>query len=267
MNKSKVPAFDAESQRPRLKSPYSSSHSSLGDLVEKHQSHLRYTIVATSRLCLAGLVLVTSLLFYFRYPFQPSPHMQQQTVAQAASVSHAIAGWHDRLAPYPGGSQSFHPKRKDLAFVQLRDTPVQADAFTAALFAPDVVVDARGVVSTLGKDDWQGLVDVAKRAVTQTPQTGGPQNQWRIKHERTSYPIDWLRVATASEGDDFKEVSVYGFDGVREELEEPVGEIKVLPTELKEVFNLIGEARDGYKRGNEDLEVIQRVKAILPPAA
>ncbi|KAG8975673.1 hypothetical protein FRC05_005191 [Tulasnella sp. 425] len=181
--------------------------------------------------------------------------MQQQTAAQAASVSYAIAGWHDRLAPYPGGSQSFYPKRKDLAFVQLSSTMMQPEGFTAALFAPDVVVDARGVVSTLGKDDWQGLVDAAKRAVTQTPQAGGFRNQWRIRHG----------MATASEGDDLKEVSVYGFDGGRGELEEPVGEIEVLPTELKEVFNLVGEAWDGYNLGNEDLEVIQRVKAILPP--
>lgn len=37
--------------------------------------------------------------------------------------------------------------------------------------------------------------------------------------------------------------------------------------ELKEVFELVGEARDGYKRGNEGLEVVQRVKPILPPAS
>ncbi|KAG8960358.1 hypothetical protein FRC00_000552 [Tulasnella sp. 408] len=266
MSKSKPPAFDAEAQRPHHKPPYSSSHSSLGDLVEKHQSRLQYTIVATARLCLLSLVIVTSLLFYFRYPFRPSPHMQQQTVAQAASVSNAIAGWHDRLQPYPGGTASFHPKRKDLAFVQFRSTPVQSEGFTAALFAPNVVVDARGTVSTLSKEDWQGLVDVAKRAVSDTPQTGEFRNQWRIKHERTSFPIDWLRVATASEGDDLKEVSVYGFDGIHEELEKPVGEITALPMELKEVFNLVGEARDGYKRGNEDLVIVQRVKSILPPA-
>lgn len=229
---------------------------SLGNLIERHQNTwAKRSIVATSRITLAVLIAVTTALFYFRSPFQP-----MSTIP--SSTSNPLSGWHTRLHSFEG---DFNPSREALAFTQLFNSKVEPEGFTAAFFTPNIVIDARGVVSTLSQEDWNGLRDLAQRASGELPQTGNFRNQWRIRQARTGFPIDWLRVATSQEGD-LKDVSVYGFDGRTAELESPVGEFTQLPPVLSELFGLMKEARDGYTRGEANSDIINRVKSVLPEA-
>ncbi|KAG8902138.1 hypothetical protein FRB99_004825 [Tulasnella sp. 403] len=210
------------------------------------------SITTTARFVLAIIILITLTLYQLRYP------LDLMALPRTAAFG-SLSGWHSRIQPF---EEEFKPTRDTLAFVQLRNSKVEPAGFTAAFFAPNIVVDARGVVSTLSEGDWHGLKELSLRAVTELPNTGHFRNQWRIKQDRTGYPIDWLRVATASEGG-LEHVSVYGYDGAHHQLEDPVGDYTSLPSLLKDTFGLMQEARDGYERGHADEEVINKVKAVL----
>lgn len=227
---------------------------SLGDLIEKHrQQATKRTILATSRFALAVLVLVTAGLFYFRSPATLTTH-------QHMSAHHPLEGWHDRLQPFHG---TFTPNYDALEFAQIHSTRVEPGGIAIALFSPNIVVDARGVVSTLSETDWAGLKSLAEAAVSEDlPQTGSTfMNQWRIKHPRTDFPISWLRFKTSG---GLKNVAVYGFDGSTWTLEPPVENFTELPQLLRDVFGTLSEARAGYQRGSQDAELLSKVKAILP---
>jgi len=227
---------------------------SLGDHLQSHQeSFSKRSIVATSRLTLAILILITTALLYFRYPLQPMS-------TSISPPSNPLNGWHSRLHPFEG---TFTPTREALVFVQFRNSKVEPEGLTTALFAPNVVVDAQGVVSTLSTEDWEGLKILSQRAVREPPQTGTFRNQWRVQQPRTGLPIDWLRVATSQDGG-FEEVSVYGFDGTTSPLAEPVAGYTTLPQVLADFFGVMREARDGYKRGDANQNVLEGIKAVLP---
>ncbi|KAG8902920.1 hypothetical protein FRB99_003946 [Tulasnella sp. 403] len=180
--------------------------------------------------------------------------------AASSNTLSSLTGWHSRVEPATG---PFTPTRDSLAFAELRSTPADPNGFTVAFFSPNIVVDARGVVSTLDTSDWQGIKNLVVEAVTSLPQTGVFRNQWRIAHARTGQPIDWLRVVTSST-EDLGEVSAYGYDGVTTTLETPVGGYTTLPPVLDQVFGLLQEARSGYVKGAEVTVTIDAVKAVLP---
>jgi hypothetical protein len=218
------------------------------DLPKKSSNLLAQRIITTtSRLILFGLVAAATILVLYRHP----------TIMSYNITNTPLYGWHSRAQPLAG---RFVPSKEAFSFASLRNAPVDPEGFNAGFFAPDIVVDARGVVLKLNEQDWQGITDLAQRAVTELPQTGAFRNQWRIRHPRTSYPIDWLQVNVQTE--DFKQIAVYGFDPREDTLDPPVGDYTSLPPILKELFGVLGEARDGYVKGEEDTVMINQVKAV-----
>ena len=205
--------------------------------------HLR-TITTTSRLILFGLVVVALItISYHRTP--------------AMSASSPLLGWHSRAHPV---YEEFTPTSDSFTFASFLNAPVDPEGFNVAFFTPNVVVDARGTVLKLEEQDWQGIANLAARAVTELPETGSFRNQWRIQRDRTSFGIDWLQVKVADQG--FKQVAVYGYDSQIDTLNPPVGEYTTLPPVLKELFGVLLEARDGYVKGEEDTVMIAKVKAV-----
>ena len=177
-----------------------------------------------------------------------------------ASSSIPLAGWHARATPHPS-PETFTPTRSSLAFAVLRNAQADPEGFTLALFSPNIAVDARGKVIIIDFDRWDAFVDLARQTVS-LPKTGKFWNTWKVKQERTSQPIDRILVASAGSGE-LVETSVQGWEKGKTELSEPVGDITQLPKVLDEFVELEREGRDGYVKGEEDKEIIRKVKAVI----
>ncbi|KAJ7076084.1 hypothetical protein B0H15DRAFT_790932 [Mycena belliarum] len=170
--------------------------------------------------------------------------------------------WHSRTKAHPNPT-SFTPTHEALSLVVLRNTPVEPEGFTLALFdggSDKVAVDAMGRVLIVSDGDYAGVTDLAQRVATELPETGNFRNTWIIKHPATSQPIDRLLVVVEGK---LKETSVQGFVKGKTELKAPVGVISELPGVLNEAAGLILEGRNGYSRGSGDSHMVQKVKDIL----
>jgi len=162
---------------------------------------------------------------------------------------------------------AWYPNRPDLAFVALRNAPVEHEGFSLAIFTDRKAVDAAGRLYTLTQQDFDGILKLSRK-VSALPQTGDFRNQWRISHDRTGYPIDRTLVArkTLSDqqaedyNDEFCETSVYGFDSANRQLQTPVDRYSTLPDELAELMDLVVEARE---QGERDETIVDRVKALV----
>jgi len=208
-----------------------------------------------------SLTIIALTLFALVHSFFASP---APTPMSASTTKHVLpTGWYARTIGHPA-KDSFAPSRSALSFALLESTPVNPEGFIAAFFSPDFVVDGAGHVRQVSKDDLPALTTLAQRATDETsvPQPGGFRNQWRIRQDRTDYPIDWLRVATDAQGE-LKGVSVYGFDGTHDELSPPVGSVDRLPSVLMDAFNVFGEGRQGFDNGDQDPDMIERTKLVV----
>lgn len=183
------------------------------------------------------------------------------TPTTTSKSSYPRKGWHQR-AHRPPRQPLFDPETADLLFGFVRSTPVIPDALTAAFFAPDIVVDAMGRVLQLEQSDLTALTNLVRRSTGGAiPLPGGWRNQWRVKHETTSYPVDWLRAVVPGGA---RDVSVYGFDFEIDELDPPVAGLSHLPVVLKSTFASLNEGRDDFRSGFEDADMIGKVtKRIL----
>ena len=170
----------------------------------------------------------------------------------------APAGWHSRATPHPDGA-AYDIKKENVVFGLTRNSRVEPEGFSVALFKPNVAIDAMGRVFVLSEDDWSALANLASQT-NSLPDTGSFRNQWRVKHDRTDYPIDYLHVST---GSDLHMIGVYGHDGQTTTLKPPVGDITDLPEPLNKLVTYAKEGRDGFERGQENAEVTARVKAVL----
>lgn len=170
-----------------------------------------------------------------------------------------LAGWHARAHPYPSPAD-FTPSRDNLAFAVLRSEQAAPAGFSLALFTPDVAVDASGSVLGLADTDFAGLVSLAQQTLD-LPETGTFRNTWRVKQSRTSQPIERLLVPAA--GGALHETCVQGFEKDKRELTAPIQDSTELPEVLWELFGLVEESRNGYKRGEEDKDMISKVKETL----
>ncbi|KAH9857024.1 hypothetical protein C2E23DRAFT_370503 [Lenzites betulinus] len=169
-------------------------------------------------------------------------------------------GWHARAIPHPSRAD-FVPARDTFVLAELLNAPADPEGFTAALFRPDVAVDARGRVLQLESADFAALAGLAEQA-THLPDTGSFMNAWRVAHDRTSQPIDRLFVHTSEGG--IKETSVQGWDPEKKQLKQAVAEHQELPAVLHELFGYLKEGREGHQRGQEeDKELIARIKALV----
>ncbi|KAJ7346746.1 hypothetical protein DFH08DRAFT_869202 [Mycena albidolilacea] len=170
--------------------------------------------------------------------------------------------WHSRAKPHPS-PDSFSPTRSALSFVVLRNSQVEPEGFTLALFdtgEEKVAVDAMGRVLLVIDKDYTGITTIARRVAVELPETGRFRNTWVIKQPATSQPID--RLLFDVEGQ-LVETSVQGFVKGKKELKIPVGDISELPDVLGELAGLALEGRAGYSRGSGDSEMVRKVKNIL----
>ncbi|KDQ16019.1 hypothetical protein BOTBODRAFT_31106 [Botryobasidium botryosum FD-172 SS1] len=181
----------------------------------------------------------------------------------AASLSTPLpTGWLARATP-----SNATPARSTLSFALLSSTPVDPSGFIAAFFLPNILVTGAGHTLQLPQHDFDALQALARRAVDPAvvPQPGGWGNQWRIKHRMTCRPIDKLRVIAndGEYGGKVKVVSVYGFDGVSEQLEKEVGGSPVLHPALMDAFRVLKEPKDSDLHGEGDQSVVVSGKALL----
>ncbi|KAG8965520.1 hypothetical protein FRC03_000430 [Tulasnella sp. 419] len=185
-------------------------------------------------------------------------HIEQ--MQDTKTTTNPISGWYSRAVPI---NEPFTPNRASLAFASSVSAR-SGSSLTAAFFSPDIVVDARGVVMRMDSDDWNALNALARRAATEPPDSDSGRSHWRIKHEVTCRPIDYVYVATDSAGkNQLKQVSVYGFSYDHDVLKYPVGEYTTLHPVLKELFGLVREARSGYKWGSGDQEFLDKVQMVI----
>ncbi|KAJ6590540.1 hypothetical protein DFH09DRAFT_1074156 [Mycena vulgaris] len=170
--------------------------------------------------------------------------------------------WYSRTEAHPSPA-SFTPTLASLSLAVLRNTPVEPEGFTLALFdagGEKVAVDAMGRVLLVPDADYTPIVDLARRMALELPETGTFRNTWVLKHAATSQPIDRLLVVVDG---GLKETSVQGFVKGKTELKTPVEDIAALPGLLNEVAGLVLEGRTGYSRGSGDTAMVQKVKDIL----
>ncbi|KAF8606964.1 hypothetical protein BDV93DRAFT_436736 [Ceratobasidium sp. AG-I] len=173
-------------------------------------------------------------------------------------MSRDPAGWYSRTTSHPDGAR-YAVNKDNLVFGLTRNARVEQNGFSVALFKPNVAIDAMGRVLVVAKEDFTALEELA-RSVSSLPDTGAFRNQWRIRHDRTDYPIDQVWVNTAN---GLKTVGVYGHDGETTELKTPVNGITQIPSVLNDFVAYAKEGRTGFERGTEDSEVTSKVKAIL----
>lgn len=209
--------------------------------------------LATKPLFIALAALLGAYILFFRSA--PLPLIYTPTMASASAK-----GWHARANPHPA-SADFTPTRDALVLAVLLNAPVEPEGFTAALFRPDVAVDARGRVLQVQSADFATLADLAAQS-TRLPDTGSFLNAWRVQHDRTSQQIDRLFVPTSDGG--LKETSVQGWHPEKKQLKDAVAEYENLPPVLHELAGYVQEAREGFQRGQEENKaLIEKIKTLV----
>lgn len=201
----------------------------------------------------------------------PLPSFDSTSQLQSTMTQANLQGWHARALahPYPD-PHSFVPRRENLKVALLRNSPLEHEGLSLAIFAEDndsdyVVVDAVGRVSrlSLSSPDVNGLLDLGRQTLG-LPIASSWRNIWMIKRQRSSQPIDRFFYISDTEK---RETSVSGYSPTETELARPVGKYHHLPDVLQKLFGLVLEAREGYKPdrngGNADLEVIAKVTEVL----
>ncbi|PVF91064.1 hypothetical protein CPB86DRAFT_809541 [Serendipita vermifera] len=180
--------------------------------------------------------------------------------ADTMSNSHSAEGWHARATQSTTITPStFKPKAEDVVVTFLYNAPADPDGFTLSLIKPNHAVDARGKILDVQAADFTALTSAvnAVKALPQSTEFGG---QWRVKHARTSYPIDRILIKGEPER------GVYGWqkpaEGQALELESPVGSYTTLPQELVTLVGLAREGRQGFTKGHADEAVIKKVEAL-----
>ncbi|CAE6537661.1 unnamed protein product [Rhizoctonia solani] len=202
-----------------------------------------------------GIALIFTLLVAF---FVLSPSSPNSMSGPSRTAFADPSGWYSRATPHPDGT-NYDVKKENVVLGLTRNSRVEQDGFSVALFKPNVAVDAMGRVWALTDKDFDALTKLAT-LTTDLPDTGAFRNQWRVKHDRTDYPIDQLYIATSS---GLHTIGVYGHDGETTTLKPPVGDITDLPTSLNSLVTLAKEGREGFQRGQENAEVTSKVKACF----
>ncbi|KAG9056843.1 hypothetical protein FS842_009363 [Serendipita sp. 407] len=192
------------------------------------------------------------------FPFCHSDKATNDMSSSTTTTHPHVAGkaWHARALEHAQTTRTeFEIKKEDLVLTVLLNSQVEPEGFTMALFKPLHAVDASGRRLTLSKADFDAFTSDIE-AVKELPSTGEFGGQWRVKHERTGYPIDRVLIP----GQD--EVSVYGWSKDVDTLESETQGLDRLPASLQQLIGLAKEARDGYRRGHRDETVVEQVLAL-----
>ncbi|KAF8987430.1 hypothetical protein BDQ17DRAFT_1289243 [Cyathus striatus] len=158
--------------------------------------------------------------------------------------------------------------RQDLKLAVLRNAPVETEGFTLTLFVPDVAVSHNGTIHKLMQDDFNRILNLASQIST-LPTTDRFFNTWVIDQPRTSRPIDRILVPLGTldpkpketYAEEYREVSVQGYEKGRIALKENVEGYTELPGVLQDLMAAVLEAQEG--ESEKDDEVITRVKELL----
>ncbi|CAE6347365.1 unnamed protein product [Rhizoctonia solani] len=211
----------------------------------------RKQLVTPARVGIALIITLLAALFVF------SPSSNKPMSGPGRSIANPT-GWYSRATPHPDGA-NYDIKKDNAVLGLLRNSRVEPEGFSVALFKPNVAVDAMGRVLVLNDRDFDALTKLAT-LTRELPDTGAFRNQWRVKHDRTDYSIDQLYVSIPS---GLRTIGVYGHDGETTTLNPPVGEITDLPTTLNSLVTLAKEGREGFQRGQENTEVTNKARACF----
>lgn len=188
--------------------------------------------------------------------------------AQTSSMTSPISGFLDRAEPYDRPTSEFKPPRSAIELVVLRNTPVEPEGFTLAIFASDsqkppgkkhYAVDTQGRILVLQDKDVAGIQDLVSKVV-ELPQPDRWGNTWALSQPRTSQPIERILIPTGRESE-FDEIGVQGFDGRVRELKVAVGGFAELPDVLWDLTEAAMEAR--VEGGERDEDVLGYVRGLL----
>lgn len=212
------------------------------------------------------LSVICGATVYLLAPFSIIGSYLTKGMSQPAWSS-AYSGYLQRAAPY-SNPHAYAPQRTALKLAVLRNSPIEPEGFSLAIFSDRVAVDRKGNVFTLAERDFEGILQLAHK-VAALPQTGEFRNQWRVSHPMTGRPIDRIlspRTELSAQPAErytaeFVETSVYGFDKHRVLLKEPVQNHRDLPSTVWELTGLVGEAREAG--GQDDEVVLERVRSVL----
>ncbi|KDR85891.1 hypothetical protein GALMADRAFT_261537 [Galerina marginata CBS 339.88] len=191
-----------------------------------------------------------------------------KTMSESNTWPSEFSGYLARATPYPFAPESFTPKRSLLDVLVLRNAPIEPEGITLALFSDRTIVEASGKISIITEEDYTGIRALAQQTRS-LPKSDNFRNQWRVKHDRTSHPIDRVLVVRSTLNDipaenyelEYEETSVYGFDKQLKTLDKPIGDYEELAQPLYELTGLAWEAREG--KGSKDEAVLTKVRNIL----
>ncbi|KAF8326110.1 uncharacterized protein EI90DRAFT_3291559 [Cantharellus anzutake] len=174
-----------------------------------------------------------------------------------------LSGWHTRSHPHPSRG-TFTPSSETLIAGVIRSTHLYPRQLVAAFFVPDFVVDTEGRVFQLNSEEEKGAIyQILSRATSdKIPLAGGYNNQWRIFHPRTDFPIHKLKIPSTEAGK-VDVVSVYGLSKSTGTLEKLVGGYTELPEVLQEAFTLMDEARTTTAEGEGDSSLARTVGDLI----
>ncbi|KAG8712043.1 hypothetical protein FRC11_001159, partial [Ceratobasidium sp. 423] len=119
-----------------------------------------------------GIALIFTLLAAF-FVLSPSAYNAMSGRTAFADPS----GWYSRATPHPDGA-NYDVKQENVVFGLTRNSKVEQDGFSVALFKPNVAVDAMGRVWALTDKDFDALTKLATLTIG-LPDTGAFRNQWR----------------------------------------------------------------------------------------
>ncbi|KAB5590691.1 hypothetical protein CTheo_5862 [Ceratobasidium theobromae] len=205
-----------------------------------------------------GIALAVSLItLAVLTPVHYNPLRKSSIFAMASPT-----GWHSRSTPHQDGP-AYDIRKENLVLGMARNSKVEPEGFSVAFFKPNVAVDAMGRVLVVPESDWTAIVNLATQTLS-LPTTGEWMNQWRVKHDRTCYPIDQLCVAKPDGR--LHVISVYGHDGQTTQLQPPVHGRNNLPDSINTLISYAKEGREGFELGEENTQVTDRIKPILSEA-
>ncbi|KAF8985823.1 hypothetical protein BDQ17DRAFT_1493616 [Cyathus striatus] len=156
----------------------------------------------------------------------------------------------------------------DLKLAVLRNTPVETEGFTLALFAPNIAVSYFSTIHKLHPNNFTHILNLTVQTST-LPTPNRPFNIWAIDQPHTSQPIDRVLVPLGTLDpkpkkmyvEEYREVSVQSYKKGKTALKKEFGGYTELRSVLHDLMAVVLEAWKG-KREKDD-EVIMRVKGLF----
>ncbi|KAG9127784.1 hypothetical protein FRC07_009372 [Ceratobasidium sp. 392] len=154
------------------------------------------------------------------------------------------AGWYSRAKELKNGPE-YKVEASKVVFGVTRSTRLEPN-------------DARGRALRVQKQDFSYFKNLTTY-IPSLPVADTFQNLWSIKQARSDWPIDGAQITTSYGR---YTISLYGHDGVSNELEYPVDDYTEVPPELNTFFSLAKKAREG-EGDVVNADMVAQAKAVL----